>query len=145
LSPTARTAAAIPDIFLAQIEDFVKLRTIIVPLLAAAALASGCATPDARSVGSDSRSGSVHSNEGYYAVIVSIEPGPDGRDGDAHAVPAAGASGGRDAREANGQQDAYAIRLKFDDNSQQTVFQAGLDGLRVGDSVRIERGRVHRY
>jgi len=42
-------------------------------------------------------------------------------------------------------QDLYAIRVRFDDNSYQTVTQASLDGLRVGDGVRIERNRVRRY
>jgi hypothetical protein len=37
------------------------------------------------------------------------------------------------------------IRIRFDDRSYQTVTQASLDGLRAGDSVRIERGRVRRY
>jgi len=42
-------------------------------------------------------------------------------------------------------EDTYRIRVRFDDRSYQTVTQDSLDGLRVGDSVRIERDRVRRY
>ena len=94
-----------------------KLPTIIVSLFAAAALASGCATSDLRYASDEHQTGAAHSNDNYYAVIDSIESRPD----------------------------VYFIRIRFDDRSYQTVMQSRLDGLRVGDSVRIERDRVRRY
>jgi outer membrane lipoprotein SlyB len=42
-------------------------------------------------------------------------------------------------------QAIFIVRIRFDDRSYQTVSQASLDGLRVGDGVRIEDGRVRRY
>jgi hypothetical protein len=105
-----------------------RLQTIIVPLFAAA-LASACASTDARYGGNDRRDGSARSNENYYAVIDSIESGPVGSE----------------IGKANGRQNVYFVRVRFDDRSYQTLTQASLDGLRVGDSVRIERDRVRRY
>jgi hypothetical protein len=124
-------AAATLDTLLARVEHLTKLLTIIVPLFAAAALASGCASSDARYGGNDYRYGSVRSNERYDGVIDSIESGP--------------VAVGREIGKANRQQDVYFIRVRFDDRSYQTETQASLDGLRAGDSVRIERGRVRRY
>jgi outer membrane lipoprotein SlyB len=150
-----------------------KLQTIMLPLFAAAALANGCATSDGRFASDGSRYGSVRSNEGYYAVIESIESRPAANNGNAivgtviggviggvagHQVGSgrgndvatvAGAVGGalvgHEIGQANERQDVYSIRVRFDDNSYQTVTQASLDGLRVGDSVRVERNRVRRY
>jgi outer membrane lipoprotein SlyB len=149
-----------------------KLQTITV-LLFLAALASGCASSDARYGSNDFRPGSVNSNQGYYAVIDSIERGRAGTDGNAIAgtvvggliggivghqigsgrgndvATVAGAVGGalagHEIGDANRQQGVYFIRVRFDDRSYQTVMQDNLDGLRVGDSVRIERDRVRRY
>ena len=125
-----------------------KLQTIILPILLAATLVSGCASPspDARyNSGNDYRSGSARSNEGYYAVVASIESGPAASD----MTRVAGAAGGGPLNHETGiaseRQDVYSIRVRFDDRSYQTVTQAGLDGLHVGDSVRIERNRVRRY
>jgi hypothetical protein len=106
-----------------------KLQLIIVPLFVAAALASACASQDARTGGNDYRSGSGHSNENYYAVIDSIESGP----------------ADSEIGKANARQDVYFVRVRFDDKSYQTVTQASIEGLHVGDSVRIERDRVRRY
>jgi hypothetical protein len=39
---------------------------------------------------------------------------------------------------------AYFIRVRLEDGSRQTVTQIGLGGLRLGDSVRIERYRLSR-
>jgi outer membrane lipoprotein SlyB len=150
-----------------------KLQTIMLALFAAAVLVSGCATSDGRFASDGSRYGSVRSNEGYYAVIESIESRPAANNGNAIAgaiiggviggvaahqvgsgrgndvATVAGAAGGalvgHEIGRANERQDLYAIRVRFDDNSYQTVTQASLDGLRVGDSVRIERNRVRRY
>jgi hypothetical protein len=102
-----------------------RLQTIIVPLFAAATLASACVSTG----GNDRRDGSVRSNENYYAVIDSIETGPDDSE----------------IGKANARQDVYFVRVRFDDRSYQTVTQASLDGLHVGDSVRIEGDRVRRY
>jgi len=150
-----------------------RLQTIIMQLCAAAALVSGCATTDGRFAGDGSHYGSARSNEGYYAVIESIESRSNGVDGNAvastgmgsvvagvaghqvgsgrenDAATGAGAVGvgliGHEIAEANGPQDVYFIRIRFDDRSYQTVAQNSLDGLHVGDSVRIERNRVRRY
>jgi hypothetical protein len=108
-----------------------SLQPFILPLLAAAAVASSCATPDSRYGGNDTRYAHVYSNENMYAVVDAIEAVRRNRDEN----PALGAK-----REAS-----YRIRVHFDDRSYQTVTQDSLDGLRVGDSVRIERDRVRRY
>jgi hypothetical protein len=108
-----------------------RLQTFIVPLLAAAAFSSGCANTDTGFGSNDARYAYVHSNENMYAVIDAIETIRRGNDDTAVAA----------AR----REDTYRIRVRFDDRSYQTVTQASLDGLRVGDSVRIERDRVRRY
>lgn len=109
-----------------------KLRTMIVPLVAAV-LASGCASSDLRDGGNEypTPTASAHSNENHYAVIDSIRSGP--------------AVGAAMIGQANEQQAVYSIRVRFDDRSYRTVTQSGLDGLRVGDGVRIEDDRVRRY
>src|SRR5206468_1623760 len=112
-----------------------NVQTIMVPIFAAAILASGCASTDPRYSSSHYRSASGYSNENYYAVINSIEASP----------PAGGATLVHELVKPNGQHDVYFIRVRFDDRSYQTVTQIGLDGLRVGDSVRIEHDRVRRY
>lgn len=149
-----------------------RLRTIIVPFCAVI-LAIGCAGPDARYGNNDSRYGSVRSNDGYYGIIDSIESVTaandrnalagavvggvvggvvghqvgSGRGNDVATVTGAvgGTVVGHEIGKARGPQDVYRIRVRFDDGNYQTVTQAGLDGLRVGDSVRTEGDRVHRY
>ena len=111
-----------------------KPQTIIVPLVAVA-LAGGCATADLGDAGSEYATGSVHSNENHYAVIDSIKSGP--------AID--GTTIGRPIGYATEQPRVFVIRVRFDDRSYRTVTQSGLDGLRVGDSVRIEEDRVRRY
>ena len=108
-----------------------RLPTFIVPLLAAAALSSSCANTDTRFGSNDTRYAYVHSNENMYAIIDAIEAARRSNDDKA----AVGAKA----------EDTYRIRVRFDDRSYQTVTQNSLDGLRVGDSVRIERDRVRRY
>jgi outer membrane lipoprotein SlyB len=110
-----------------------KLQSMIVPLLAAVVLASGCASTEARYGSNDYGAG--HSNENFYAVIDSIQSSP----------AIGGALIGRDVGKASGPQNIYLIRVRFDDRSYRTVTQTGLDGLRVGDSVRIEHDRVRHY
>jgi hypothetical protein len=151
-----------------------QMQTVLVPLLTAAVLGSGCASSDSRYGMTDCQYVSGTTNEGNYAVIASIASGPpaDGkvpigpgngvgevvgrpvvlpadwcRSRDTGNVAGAPVGGPLDheAGKPDGQQNVYFIRLRFDDRSFQTVMQAGLDGLRVGDSVRIERGRVRRY
>jgi len=73
-------------------------------------------------------------NENHYAVVDSIKSGP-----------AIGAAIGQEIGQANDQQAVYFIRVRFDDRSHRTVTQSSLDGLRIGDSVRIEDDRVRRY
>lgn len=149
------------------------LRSIFVPLFAAAVLASGCASSDPRYAGDDYRYGSAGGHEGYYGVIDAIDTAPpsgrgnavagaviggviggvlghqvgSGRGNDVATVAGAvgGAVVGHEIGRAGSEQDAYAIRVRFDDRSYRTVTQDSLDGLRVGDSVRIERDRVRRY
>ena len=108
-----------------------RLPTFIVPLLGAAALVSSCASTDTRYVSNDTRYAYPHSNENMYAVIDGIETVRRGNDGDVVA--------------ATKREDMYRVRVRFDDGSFRTVTQDGLDGLRVGSSVRIESDRVHRY
>jgi len=111
-----------------------KLQTMIVPLVAAV-LATGCASSDLRDGGNEYPTASVHSNENHYAVIDSIKSGS----------AVGGAMIGQGIGQANEQQAVYSIRVRFDDRSYRTVTQASLDGLRVGDGVRIEDDRVRRY
>ena len=108
-----------------------RLQTFIVPLLAAAALSSSCANTDTRFGSNDTRYAYVHSNENMYAVIDAIETVRRGNDDNVVA--------------GTEREDRYRIRVRFDDRSYQTVTQASLDGLHVGDSVQIERDRVRRY
>jgi hypothetical protein len=112
-------------------EELMKPQTLMASFCAAA-LAFGCASHSARL---DSYGPATRSNEGYYGVIASIEGGP------ADSVGLAG----REIGNAGGGQDDYSIRVRFDDRSFQTVRQGRLDGLRVGDSVRIEDDRVRHY
>jgi hypothetical protein len=100
---------------------------IVVSVFAAIVLMIGCASSDSRVDGNERRLVSARSNEGYYAVIQSIEFRPAG---DGHVVGSPG---------------DYSIRVRFDDRTYESVPQSSLDDLRVGDSVRIERGRVRRY
>jgi len=147
-------------------------RTLVVPLLAAV-LAIGCAGPDARSGSNDYRYASVRPNDGYYGVVEAIDVAPaenrnnalagtiiggviggvlghqvgSGRGNDVATVAGAvgGAVVGHEIGRSGGRADAYAVRVRFDDRSYQTVSQDSLDGLRVGDRVRLEDGRVRRY
>ena len=101
--------------------------SIIVPILVAAILASGCAGTANRHSGTGLGGDAAHGSDSYFGVIESIRSGTPG-----------GAS-------ANAGVQIHFIRIRHDDRSYQTVVQAGLDGLRVGDSVRIEQGRVRPY
>lgn len=99
----------------------------IASLLAAAVLACGCAQLSGPLESDDVSDRATRVNQSYFAVIDSIRP----------AATDNGSVGG-DAR-------THSIRIRYDDHSYQTVVQDGVDGLRVGDSVRIEQGRVRAY
>lgn len=130
---TVRTAPAIVNIVLSQSEYSMRLPTSILPLLAAAALASGCATTttDIRYGGSETPYALVHSNENMYAVIDAVDITARGNDDNAVV--------------GTKREDVYSIRVRFDDGSFRTVTQDSLDGLHVGSSVRIESNRVRHY
>jgi hypothetical protein len=121
--------------------------TPIFRLFAPATLAlaiAGCGAPPFSRA--DSAAGRIESaetrvsapadREGYYAVIESITVAGST---EYSPRPASGANGDGE------HSPAYAIRVRFDDRSRRTVTQVGLDGLRIGDGVRIERDRVRRY
>jgi len=55
----------------------VKQQILIVPVLAAAALASGCASWDAHDRSNDYQCGSAPSNEGHYGAFAGRPPGPE--------------------------------------------------------------------
>jgi len=122
-----------------------KLQTIIVLLFTAAALVSGCASPDLRYAGTEHLLGPAHSNENFYAVIDSIESSPAAEANTTAQANTDGALASHELGRSNGRQEAYFIRVRFDDRTYRMVTQTSLEGLRVGDSVRIENGRVRRY
>jgi outer membrane lipoprotein SlyB len=115
----------------------------------------------------------TRSNEGYYGVVDSIEATRDATSNNAVAgtiiggvvggvlghqvgsgtgnsvATVAGAVGGavvgHEIGKGNPNQDMYRLRIRFDNGNYQTVTQASIGDLRVGDSVRIESGRAYRY
>jgi hypothetical protein len=99
----------------------------IIPLLAAAALLFACAAPSGPPSNDGLPDRTTHANESYFGVIDSIR------------------SASNDGGAAGEKAEIHSIRIRYDDRSFQTVVQAGLDGLRVGDGVRIEQGRVRPY
>lgn len=139
---------------------------ILATFLAATALMTGCANPDARPVANQS----AHANAAY-GVIDSIETvrsgndqigagaviggivggvlgnqvgGGTGRDVATVAGVVGGAVVGHQIEKRNNQQDAYRIQVRLDRGGYQTVTQA-ISDLRVGDRVRIENNQVTRY
>ncbi len=115
----------------------------------------------------------ARSNEGYYGVVDSIDSMGGGSNNNAVAgtiiggviggvlghqigggtgnsvATVAGAVGGavvgHEIGKGNADRDAYRLRIRFDNGNYQTVTQASIGDLRVGDSVRIENGRAYRY
>jgi outer membrane lipoprotein SlyB len=117
----------------------------------------------------------ARSNEGYYGVVDSIESKSRTSNTNSNAVAGtiiggvvggvlghqvgsgtgntvatvAGAVGGavvgHEIGKGNPDPDTYRLRIRFDNGNYQTVTQASIGDLRVGDSVRIENGRVYRY
>jgi outer membrane lipoprotein SlyB len=118
-------------------------------------------------------SSGTRSNEGYYGVVDAIELARGGSSDNAVAgtiiggviggvighqigsgtgntvATVAGAVGGaavgHEIGQGNAGQDAYRLRIRFDNGIYQTLTQASIGNLRVGDSVRIENGRAYRY
>jgi outer membrane lipoprotein SlyB len=146
-----------------------KMQSIILALLATG-LTNAYATSSADYGSGENRQRTAPSNEGHYGVIASIESDPAGNGviggtviggvlggvaghqarsncGDQVTTVAQAAGTARPEPETgteNPQPDAYFIRVRFDDRGYRTVSQTNLDGLRVGDSVRIEHERVRR-
>ena len=58
---------------------------------------------------------------------------------------AGGAYIGHQLEKRNQAQEAYAITIRMDSGSYQTLTQPTPGGLRVGDRVRIENGSIQRY
>jgi outer membrane lipoprotein SlyB len=151
-----------------------KLATILMPLLAVTALASGCAST-AQRYSSNDRDNVRSTPDRSFGVIESINPGREdsdsallgtvvggvvgaaaghqvgeGRTNDVATV--AGAVGGAvvgrkidKAHDRKNNDDSYVIAVRFNDGSRQTITQESLGGLRVGDSVQIENGAVRRF
>ena len=137
-------------------------------VLFAAALATGCVTARADLDGGDRWQGVQSSlDKGHFGVIASIGSSPADNDGTViggvlggiveHRMksqcaedPATLARAARpkrvrsDVNAANEPPGAYFIRVRFDDSGYQTVTQADLGELRVGDSVQIDGDRVRR-
>lgn len=136
--------------------------------LFAAALATGYISARADFDGGDRWQGVQSSlDKGHFGVIASIEFGPADNDGTViggvlggivgHPMASrcaedlatlAGAARPErvrsDINTANEAPGADFIRVRFDDSVYQTVTQAELGELRVGDSVQIDRDRVRR-
>jgi outer membrane lipoprotein SlyB len=151
-----------------------KLRVILMPLLAATALTSACISSEPR-YGSSDRGNVRSTPDRSVGVIDSIAPGRDGNDSAllgtvvggvvgaaaGHQVgegrtndvaTVAGAVGGAvvgrkidKARDRNNHDENYIIGVRLNDGSHQTITQERLGDLRVGDSVRIENGGVRRF
>jgi len=125
--------------------------TLVGLLLAGSALVGGCASVDSRYDRYDNgHYNGGRSNEGYYAVVDAIESSRGASNDSAIAGTViggavAGAVVGNQVGQGDAERDAYRVRVRFDDGSYRTTTQASIGTLRVGDSVRIEKGRVVRY
>jgi hypothetical protein len=139
-----------------------------IKILLAAALATRFITAGADFDGGDRWQG-VQSfmDKGHFGVIASIESGPADNDGTVIGGVLGGivghpmksqcaedaatlASAARPVRvrpdidASKEPPGAYFIRVRFDDSGYQTVTQADLGELRVGDSVQIDRDGLRR-
>jgi outer membrane lipoprotein SlyB len=57
-----------------------------------------------------------------------------------------GAVVGHEIQKRNQQQpESYRLQVRLENGSYQTVMQDSIEGLRVGDRVRIDNGRAYRY
>ncbi len=121
----------------------------------------------------NSRYYGARSNEGSHGVVDSIESTRAGSDNNAVAgtiiggvvggvlghqigsgtgnsvATVAGAVGGavvgHEIGKGNADRETYRLRVRLDNGIYQTLTQASIGDLRVGDSVRIEDGRAYRY
>jgi outer membrane lipoprotein SlyB len=57
----------------------------------------------------------------------------------------AGALAGNEIEKRRGDEGAYRITVRFRDGREGTFVQDDLNGLRVGDPVRVDAGRLYRY
>ena len=147
-----------------------RLKANLLPLFVVTVLASACASNDPRYTSNGSRVGSRQDpfaghveaiesvrgdNSGVLAgtviggVVGAVAGHQVGEGRTKDVATVAGAVGGAEigrkidkAHSAN--DDAYAILVRLNDGSRQTITQANLDGLRVGDSVRIDADSVRR-
>lgn len=151
-----------------------KPNTLVAMIFAGAAFAGGCANAQTNVERYDSpRYNGARSNEGNYGVVDSIESARSANNDSAVAgtviggviggvlghqvgggtgnsvATVAGAVGGavvgHEIGQANGERDAFRVRVRFENGSYQTVTQVNIGDLRIGDSVRIDKGRVYRY
>ncbi len=147
-----------------------KFPTLLIPLLAITALASGCASTEPR-YSSNNPSNVRSTSYQSIGVIESIERGREGNDSAllgtvvggvvgaavGHQVgegrtndvaTVAGAVGGAvigrkiDKAHDRNNDDAYAISVRFSNGNRQTFTQNSIGRLHVGDRVLIEDGRV---
>lgn len=151
-----------------------KTNMLATMMFAGAALVSGCANAETSGERSDSsRYYGARSNEGNYGVVDSIESARSANKDSAVAgtvlggviggvlghqvgggtgnsvATVAGAVGGavvgHEIGEAHGDRDAFRVRVRFENGSYQTVTQANIGDLRIGDNVRVDKGRVYRH
>lgn len=106
-----------------------KFPTMLIPLLAVTAFASGCVSTQPR-YGSYSQSqGNVRSTpHRAIAVIESITRGRESND-----------SAFRRSND-----DAYAIGLRFSNGGRETITQDNIGRLRIGDRVLLENGSLRK-
>jgi outer membrane lipoprotein SlyB len=131
--------------------------------LVAATLMSGCANTGSQSQAASSRVygvvDAIESTRGgsdgigagaiiggvVGGVLGSQVGGGTGKDVATVAGVVGGAVAGHQIEKGRQQQDSYRIRVRLENGGHQTVTQPDIDGLRVGDRVRIENDRVSRY
>ena len=153
-----------------KIMNVVQTQAVIATCLAAA-LMSGCANTNPRSEASPSYPSPSARSSGF-GVIEAIETtrasgggigvgtviggviggvlgNQVGQGSGNTAATVAGAVGGavvgHEIEKRNQTQEAYQIRVRFDNGSYQTVTQDSINDLQVGSRVRVENNRVSRY
>ena len=123
------------------------LKTRFLALSALALAAAGCA--------SDPYYGSSYNDPRYGAysrpAYTDVAYNEDGRvvaidvvRGSGHAS-GGGAVAGNEIEKRHNDNDGYRIVVQFPDGREATFMQDSPNGLRVGDRVRIDGGRVYRY
>lgn len=147
--------------------------TIIVVMIAATALVSGCASNNYRPATNESysRPATTQSYSQTYGVVDSIDVirandpgiagtviggviggvlgnqvgGGRGKTAATIAGAAGGAVVGHEIEKNKQGQDRYQVRVRLDHGGYQTVTQDNISDLRVGNRVRIENDSVYRY